>query len=148
MANFYLTGAHELRHGSVGTPTTAASPDMIGALTVSQLFDAVALRVNGPACWDAHITLDWNLTDDGIVHRTELRNGVLVHYDLSGDGNAPADATFTLAHPVLIGVLLGGADVGGAIASGAIQVEGDASRLAELAGYLDAPDPNFAIVTP
>ncbi|HEY5857149.1 MAG TPA: alkyl sulfatase dimerization domain-containing protein [Aldersonia sp.] len=146
--NFYLMGAYELRHGSVGTPTTAASADMLSALTVSQLFDAVALRVDGPSCWDARITLDWNVTDDGIVHRTELRNGVLVHYDLTGDDHPPADATFTLAHPMLIGVLLGGADVQAGIASGAIQVDGDASRLAELAGYLDAPDPDFAIVTP
>ena len=146
--NFYLMGAYELRHGSVGTPATAAAPDLIAALTVSQLFDAVALRVDGPACWDVRITLDWNVTDESVVHRIELRNGVLVHYDLTGDAHPPAEASFTLTRPALIGLLLGGADLQQSIASGAIQVDGDVARLAELAGYLDAPDPDFAIVTP
>ena len=109
--NFYLMGAYELRHGSVGTPATAAAPDLIAALTVSQLFDAVALRVDGPACWDVRITLDWNVTDESVVHRIELRNGVLVHYDLTGDAHPPAEASFTLTRPALIGLLLGGADL-------------------------------------
>ncbi|MGN2640579.1 alkyl sulfatase C-terminal domain-containing protein [Nocardia takedensis] len=34
------------------------------------------------------------------------------------------------------------------IANGEVTVEGDAGKLGELVGYLDAPDPDFAIVTP
>ena len=73
---------------------------------------------------------------------------MLVHYDLTGDDRTPTDATFTLTRPALIGLLLGGADLPEAVAAGTIEAEGDVSRAAELAGYLDAPDPDFAIVTP
>ncbi|MDJ0113708.1 alkyl sulfatase C-terminal domain-containing protein, partial [Rhodococcus erythropolis] len=37
---------------------------------------------------------------------------------------------------------------GAEIANGSITVAGDPAKLAELAGHLDEPDPNFAIVTP
>ncbi|PYE17492.1 alkyl sulfatase BDS1-like metallo-beta-lactamase superfamily hydrolase [Williamsia limnetica] len=146
--NFYLMGAYELRNGAVGTPTTAAAPDIIAAMTVEQLFDAIALRVDGPASWDAHITIDWIISDQDRRHRTELRNGLLVHFDVSADGPGSAEATFTLSKTALLGVLLGGVDLASAISDGAVSVDGDAARFAELAGYLDQPDPDFAIVTP
>ncbi len=149
--NFYLTGAYELRNGSVGgTPTVAAAPDITAALSVSQVFDAVSLRVDGVRAAGSHIVVDWNITDENIVHRTELSNGVLIHFDVEG-GSADAgsvDAMFSLSRRDLLGVLLGGVDLGAEIANGTISVSGDAAKLAELAGYLDEPDPNFAIVTP
>lgn len=145
--NFYLMGAYELRHGSVGTPTVTAAPDILGALTVEQLFDAIALRVDGPRAWSAVLVLDWHVTDEQLVHRTALRNGLLVHHDV--DDDAPgAGAVFHLTRPDLIGVLLGGTDLNGMISDGRVRVEGDVGLLGELAGYLDAPDPDFAIVTP
>ncbi|MFT0609428.1 alkyl/aryl-sulfatase [Rhodococcus qingshengii] len=148
--NFYLTGAYELRNGSVGTPTVAAAPDITAALSVSQVFDAVSLRVDGVRAAGSHIVVDWNITDENIVHRTELSNGVLIHFDVEG-GSADAgsvDAMFSLSRRDLLGVLLGGVDLGAEIANGTISVSGDPAKLAELAGYLDEPDPNFAIVTP
>ncbi|MEF2964164.1 alkyl sulfatase dimerization domain-containing protein, partial [Pseudomonas aeruginosa] len=42
--NFYLMGAYELRHGSVGTPVSVGSPSMMAALSVDQIFDALSLR--------------------------------------------------------------------------------------------------------
>ncbi|MYR08139.1 MBL fold metallo-hydrolase [Gordonia sp. SID5947] len=146
--NFFLMGAYELRNGAVGTPTTTAAPDIVGAMTVEQLFDAISLRVDGPASWDAHITLDWIISDEGIRHRTELRNGVLVHFDVPEEAAGAAEATFTLTKAALLGVLLGGVNLDGAISDGSISVEGDAARFTELAGHLDEPDPDFAIVTP
>ncbi|MDV6272649.1 alkyl sulfatase dimerization domain-containing protein [Rhodococcus erythropolis] len=147
--NFYLTGAYELRNGSVGTPTVAAAPDITAALSVSQVFDAVSLRVDGMRAAGSHIVIDWNITDENIVHRTELSNGVLIHFDIDRlEGAGAVDATFGLSRLDLLGVLLGGADLGAEIANGTISVSGDPAKLAELAGYLDEPDPNFAIVTP
>ena len=55
-----------------------------------------------------------------------MRNGVLVHYTRpEGDGLPAANATFTLTRPTLIGVLLTGQDIGAAVQSGAISIEGD-----------------------
>ncbi|QBJ94796.1 MBL fold metallo-hydrolase [Rhodococcus sp. ABRD24] len=148
--NFYLTGAFELRNGPVGTPTASASADIAAALSVEQVFDAISLRIDGPRSWGAHVVIDWHVTDEDVVHRTQLHNGLLVHFVLDAtvrDASAP-DATFTLTRRMLLGVLLGGADLGKEIGDGRITVEGDMAKLAELAGYLDEPDPNFAIVTP
>jgi alkyl sulfatase BDS1-like metallo-beta-lactamase superfamily hydrolase len=147
--NFYLSGAYELRHGNVGTPTSPASPSMIATLSVDQIFDSLAFRVNGPRAWDLHLINDWTITEEHRTYRTELRNGVLIHYVLPADaaGSAP-DATFTLSRAALIDTLVNGADIGAAVRAGTIQVSGDPGKLAQLTAVLDKPDPAFDIVTP
>jgi alkyl sulfatase BDS1-like metallo-beta-lactamase superfamily hydrolase len=62
--NAYLAGAAELRHGNFGTPTTVG-PDLLGALTVPQVFDSVAIRIDGPRAWDEHLLLSWVISDTG-----------------------------------------------------------------------------------
>ncbi|MFC9876383.1 alkyl/aryl-sulfatase [Nocardia salmonicida] len=145
--NFFLMGAYELRNGNVGTPLATSSADISAALSVEQVFDAIALRIDGPRAWDAKIVIDWRTADSGTVHRTELRNGLLVHFDVEGD-LPPAQTTFALTEADLRGALLGGQDLAKMIGDGRVTVEGDSTKLAELVGYLDAPDPDFAIVTP
>ncbi|MGF0318112.1 alkyl/aryl-sulfatase [Nocardia fluminea] len=145
--NFFLMGAYELRNGNVGTPLSSSSADIAAALSVEQVFDALALRVDGPRAWDAKIVIDWRITDSGTVHRTELRNGLLVHFDVEGE-LPPATATFALTEADLRAALLGGQDLAKMISDGRVTVEGDPTELAELVGYLDVPDPDFAIVTP
>ncbi|WP_137874190.1 alkyl sulfatase dimerization domain-containing protein [Rhodococcus sp. Q] len=145
--NFFLMGAYELRNGPVGTPTATASPDIANALSVEQLFDAIALRVDGPKAWSADIAIDWKVSDSDVVHRTHLRNGLLVHFDVTGDLASP-DATFTLSNAALHSALIGGGDMAAMIADGTITVGGDPAVLVEMVGYLDEPDPDFAIVTP
>ncbi|SKW33979.1 Beta-lactamase-like [Mycobacteroides abscessus subsp. massiliense] len=119
----------------------------MAALTVDQVFDALSLRINGPKAWDEHFVSDWRFTDEDRVHRVELRNGVLVHYDRPADISEP-DVTFTLTRPILIKVLLDGTDPAQLVASGEITVDGDVTGFARLVAVLDQPDPNFAIVTP
>ncbi|GAA5083712.1 alkyl/aryl-sulfatase [Nocardia iowensis] len=147
--NFYLSGAYELRYGSFGTPTKANAPTMLAALTVDQIFDAMALRVDGPKAWNQRVVADWQISDENRVHRLELRNGRLTHYDQPAEVTLPEpDATFTLTKATLIRVLLVGEDFGVAAAAGDILIEGDVTKLAELVGVFDAPDPDFTIVTP
>lgn len=57
--NFYLSGAYELRDGNFGTPTKAGSASVISALSVDQVFDSAAFRVNGPKAWDLTLIDDW-----------------------------------------------------------------------------------------
>ncbi len=48
--NFYLTAASELRHGvSEGNAVRTTRADIFNALTISELFDYLAVRLNGPA---------------------------------------------------------------------------------------------------
>lgn len=113
---------------------------MIGALTVEQLFDSmVAVRLDGPRAWSEKLTIDWSLTDLGQTYRTMVSNGAFIHFEnLPSDD---ADLTLTLTKRDLPGVLGGGALDG-------VGQSGDSSVLRRLLGLLDAPDPDFAIVTP
>ncbi|MEV0251615.1 alkyl sulfatase dimerization domain-containing protein [Nocardia sp. NPDC050712] len=148
--NFFLSGAHELRNGSFGTPTQANSKSLLGALTVVQAFDAMSLYINGPKAWDLRLVSDWRFRDENDrVHRVELRNGVLIHYDrFAGDGLPAPDATITLTRAALIGTILAGADVMAAVRKGDIAIEGNGAVLLQLKTVLDKPDPGFALVTP
>ncbi|RJO74874.1 MBL fold metallo-hydrolase [Nocardia panacis] len=145
--NFYLSGAYELRYGSFGTPTKAGSSTMLAALTVEQIFDALAVRVDGPKAWYLRVVTDWEIDDR--MYRLELRNGRLTHYPHPDGPELPEpDATFTLTKQTLIRVLLSGEDFGVAVAAGHIGIEGDVTKLSELVGVFDSPDPDFAIVSP
>ncbi|MFF4706401.1 alkyl/aryl-sulfatase [Streptomyces sp. NPDC001288] len=145
--NFYLMGAYELRNGPVGTPTVTASPDVIAALTLEQLFDSLAIRVDGPRSWDADITVRWNITGGDTV-TTRLRNGVLTHVTGTGPAAAAPDVEIGLTEPDLRALLIGTVGPADLAARDTVEITGDAARLTELAGRLAAPDPDFTIVTP
>jgi alkyl sulfatase BDS1-like metallo-beta-lactamase superfamily hydrolase len=142
--NAYLAGAAELRHGSFGTPTTVG-PDLLGALTVTQVFDSVAIRIDGPRAWDEHLTLSWVISDAGATYVTELRNGALNHRQV----DAPAPGTcFTLTRSALIGLVTGTLDAALAVADGTVTITGDPAHLQRLVSLIAPVDPDFAIVTP
>ena len=144
--NAYLSGAHELRHGTMGTPVSATSPDVLGALTVGQILSSIAIRVDGPRAWHEHLVVSFVISDEGTVHVAELRNGVLAH----GRTDRPADGstTFTLSRIALIGLVTGQLDLAGALAGGAVAVDGHPAVLGRLTALLAPVDPGFPIVTP
>ncbi|MFJ8061372.1 alkyl/aryl-sulfatase [Streptomyces sp. NPDC096142] len=146
--NFYLMGAHELRHGPVGTPTVTAAPDLLAALTLEQLFDALAIRVDGPGSWGADIAVRWNITTgDPVTMR--LRNGVLTSVTGTGPAaDADPDVEITLAEADLRAVLLGVVPPTDLTARDDVEISGDLAKLTELLGHLGTPDPDFTIVTP
>ncbi len=53
--NFFLMGATELREGIGGTPTPTAPPDIVANLSVEQLLDAMAIRLDGPRAWECQL---------------------------------------------------------------------------------------------
>ncbi|NRQ31508.1 MBL fold metallo-hydrolase [Nonomuraea sp. NN258] len=147
--NFYLMGALELRDGIVPTPVQTGSPDLMRGLSVAQIFDSIAIRVDGPKAWNESFAIDWHLTDLGERYRTTLSNGAFVQQpgpadagDDTGDEavHEPADLTLRLTKAQLLG-LLAGKEVEG------VEREGDTSVLQRLVAVLDEPIPNFAIVT-
>ncbi|MFJ6615318.1 alkyl/aryl-sulfatase [Streptomyces sp. NPDC091289] len=145
--NFYLMGARELRHGSVGTPTSTVAPDLLAVLTLEQLCDALAIRVDGPGSWDADITVRWKLSD-GEPLTLRLRNGVLTHVRGTGPAAAAPDVEILLTEPEVRAVLLGSLSPADLMARPGVEITGDAGKLTELLGHLGDPDPDFAIVTP
>lgn len=141
----YLSGAHELRHGSFGTPVTPVSPDVLAQLTPEQLFDALAVRIDGPRCWGEHVALDVDVVDTGVRYRLTLRNGVLTH--TRAEQAHPADAVLHLSRAALP-ALIGAAGDPAALAAAGVNVDGDPGALRVLLDALGTPDPDFAVVTP
>ena len=133
----YLAGATELRQGNFGTPAQTASPDLFAALSPQQVFDAIAIRVDGPKAWDEKLSIGVELTDAGESYRLDLLNGVLVHRAAPVDGT---DLILRLPKASLIKLLAGNVD--------GIETQGDAGVLQRLMAVLEEPDPSFSIVTP
>ncbi|MGV0644663.1 alkyl sulfatase dimerization domain-containing protein [Mycolicibacterium sp. XJ2546] len=140
--NFFLSGATELRDGNFGTATQPTSPTLLGQLTPEQIFDSLALNVNGPRAWDLDIAIDVTFLDAGTNYRLTLRNGVLVHREVPADP-ATAQATVALANKLrLLALAVGDNDSPG------LEVTGDTAALESLIAAVDRPDPAFDIVTP
>jgi alkyl sulfatase BDS1-like metallo-beta-lactamase superfamily hydrolase len=144
--NFFLMGAKELREGIAGTPTATAPPDILARLTVGQLLDAMAIRLDGPRAWEHRLTINWQVTGPDESHVIRLCNGVLRHRP--GRPDPEADASLFVEREALNQLLLGAAEIGELAEGGRLRVEGDGAKLGELLGLLDEPDPGFAIVTP
>ena len=142
--NVYLSGATELRDGSFGTPVKSSSADIVAALSPEMLFDALAIRVDGPRAWDERLTIDVRFTDTGAVFRLRLANGVLTHS--AAEGSDVADATIRLPSTALAALASGAADAA-TLASAGIELTGDAAVLGRLFALLEEPDPDFEIVT-
>ena len=140
----FLSGATELRAGNFGTPTVAASADIVAHLSPEMLFDALAIQIDGPKAWDHHVTADVVLTDADARYRLRLANGALT-YSARPQRDA-ADVTIT-ATSANLPALAGGLDPT-RLAGFGIEVSGDTEALAKVHGILDPGDPAFNIVTP
>jgi alkyl sulfatase BDS1-like metallo-beta-lactamase superfamily hydrolase len=138
--SFYLTGAVELRQGIKPPPIADLGAGMAGALTVEQLFDSVAVRVDGPRAAAESLVIDWHFTDLGSTVRLALSNGVLIQTE-NPRTQANADLTLTLTKPQLLGLVAGRGLAG-------IEHTGDPAALSRLTALLDTADPAFPIVTP
>lgn len=138
--NFFLSGATELREGNFGTPTVTTAPGIQAQLTPEQLFDALAITVDGPRAWELDLAFDVTLSDLSRSFHLTLRNGVLVYVE-----REPADGTalhLTLTKPRLIAL------AGGDLDSDGVEVRGDVEVLRRLLGVLSPGDPAFEIVLP
>ncbi|ORA64960.1 alkyl/aryl-sulfatase [Mycolicibacterium elephantis] len=140
--NFFLSGAMELRDGNFGTATQPSAPTLLAQLTPEQIFDILAISVNGPRAWDLDIAVDVTFLDTGTNYRLTLRNGVLVHRQLPADA-ATAQAGVRVADTLRLLALAAGDN-----ASPGLDVTGDTEVLTSLLAAVDRPDPAFNIITP
>jgi alkyl sulfatase BDS1-like metallo-beta-lactamase superfamily hydrolase len=140
--NFFLSGTAELRDGNFGTAGQVASPALMSQLTPAQIFDGLAISVDGPRAWELDIAIDVTLLDRDTNYRLALRNGVLVHREVPADltiaaVNIKLDNAFRLIKAAM-----------GDIGSPGLEISGDRVALQQFLTVLDRPDPSFNIVTP
>ena len=146
--NFFLTGAHELRHGNVGTPASTASADLArGAHRRPALRLGRRSGSTGPRSWHEHVVIDWVLTDAGERRRMELRNGVLVHHVVAA-ATGDVQLELSTSTDALRRLVTGQASPEALVGAGELSITGDPGRLQTLLSFLDAPDPAFEIVLP
>lgn len=135
--NNFLTGAQELNE--ITNPILLDTTRLAAALTVTQLFDSLAIRIDGERAWDTRASIRWHLTDTGETYRMELSNGALTHRPTARQD--PADLVITLTRRQLLALLAGRGTDG-------VVFDGDANVFRTIASLTDQPDPAFAIVTP
>jgi len=142
--NMYLTGADELDNGVAASDPTGGAA-LVSQLPPSDLFDVLAVRLDPAKAGDGAVALGFVFPDKQAEHTVTVANGVLVHRPGLRDGR---QATLTVRYTDLLAALFSGQPLGAKVASGDAKIEGDPAAFARLIGWLDKPDPAFAIVTP
>jgi linear primary-alkylsulfatase len=145
--NAFLCGAHELRHGHPPR-RDAMKRSLLGAMTIEQLVDAVAVRLRaedvGGLAATVHLRFggeppfagDWTVV---------LSNRALSCAE--GLQGTP-DAIVRLGRDVLLELSSNSIDVASARSAGRIECEGDAAALDAVFGHLDTFQSMFPIVEP
>jgi alkyl sulfatase BDS1-like metallo-beta-lactamase superfamily hydrolase len=144
--NIYLTGAQELKSGVVRLPPGGMNMDVLAATTTAMLLDFAAVRVNPKKASELSFKINLELTDRNERHLLTVGNGVLIHEQ--GVGDTKAGATVRMTRPNLLMTLFAGVAAAERIASGDIEVKGDASLYESLAGLIEPIVANFPVVTP
>jgi alkyl sulfatase BDS1-like metallo-beta-lactamase superfamily hydrolase len=137
--NFFLRGASELRTHIAPPPRDTASPSVLSALMIEQMFDSLGVRLDGSRAWNSAVDIDFVFTDLGRTYSVLISNGALIHADKKAT-SAPAALVLTLTKPQLQLVLSTG--------PGDVEHSGDLGQFTTLVGLLDSVDHQFPIVTP
>jgi alkyl sulfatase BDS1-like metallo-beta-lactamase superfamily hydrolase len=142
--NAFLLGAHEYRNGPPKAQPVGVGFGLVAALTSGMVFDALAIRLNAPRAGTLAFTMAWHFTDRQEHWQVELVNGAL--HALQVDGCRPADVSLTLARTTLDALLQQTLQPPQAVASGQLQLAGNAALLAQFFGLLDRFTMNFPVV--
>ncbi|KAL4892640.1 beta-lactamase-like protein [Aspergillus ambiguus] len=148
---FYLTGARELENASQPSQIAGDIATLL-AMSLEQLFDSVAVRIDGPRAWDERFTIDWMVREMGVPTETHgwhlnLSNGALTGHRMAyvapGTGGTSATLTVWLRHVQLAELI-----VGERKALEGLETRGDVGVWDRLQALITTADGSFAIVTP
>jgi alkyl sulfatase BDS1-like metallo-beta-lactamase superfamily hydrolase len=146
--NAFLYGAQELRHGVFQIAARPlASADTLAGLATDMFFDALAIRLDPVKAAGQAFVLNWRFTDRDEEMVLTLKNCTLSHR--MGERADQAAASVTTSRATLDALILRTVAPPEAMASGALKVEGELSKFAQLFGMLDPPGTlMFDILTP
>ena len=141
--NAFLTGAHELRNGTLPRRPAVAG-GYVEAMTADQLFDTLAVRLRAEDVGGLTATVNLTFTDLGEDWSLSLTNRTL---SARPRPDADAGATLRTSRAALYG-LLGDQTLADLITSGDIELDGDPVAAEAVLGHLDRFLSNFPIVEP
>jgi alkyl sulfatase BDS1-like metallo-beta-lactamase superfamily hydrolase len=144
--NFYLTGALELRRELASETNFKPSLGMVRGIPMPNMFQAMAVRLNGPAAEGLVIRINLNFPDLNERYLLIIENSVLHAFlDRTDDS---ADATLTMESLDFKKLMTGVSDGASLLQDGKLEVSGDVEALARLTGLFDQFERRFPIVTP
>jgi alkyl sulfatase BDS1-like metallo-beta-lactamase superfamily hydrolase len=145
--NAFLSGAHELRYGHPPR-NDAMKRGLLGAMTIGQLFDAIAVRLRAEDVGGLAATV--HLLFGGAAPFEGDWTVVLSNRALScSDGlHGTPDAVARLGRDLLLALSSNTTDVASALAAGRIECDGDVGALDAVFGHLDTFQSMFPIVEP
>lgn len=145
--NAYLMGAQELRQGPPPPANTMVrGRGLLAAMTIEQVFDAIAVRLKSDDVGGMSSTVNWTFPDLDEKWVLELSNRTLCA--TRGRHSVVADASLTLSRTTLIATVTQQTTFADEMNRGNIVVSGDVDALVRIFGNLDYFQTNFAIVEP
>ena len=145
MRNVFLTAAQELRNGMPRIPAPrGTSPGMARAMSTSQWWDAVAIRVDSERANDMNFTMNFITPDTGQRFVVEMSGATLSH--IEGFQADNPDVTIRIDREDLDLVIMGMTTLGQLLRSGVGSVQGDAAVLTRLTSVLVDFAPGFEIL--
>ncbi len=145
--NFYLTAAQELRNGvNRRLSVRTLSPDMLASVTLDDLMDYLAVRLNGPNAAGERIVIGFRFVDSDEHYVMIVENGVLRHRRVEEMPDLPT--VVSLNRPGFIAMTMAGVPVDALATTGTVDIAGDQAPLTRFIDLLDNFDFWFDIVTP
>jgi alkyl sulfatase BDS1-like metallo-beta-lactamase superfamily hydrolase len=145
--NFYLCAAQELREGLPETGTAfGASEGMARGMPLDNLFQTMAVRLNGPAAEGIRLALNLTFTDLEQRYLLSIDNSVL--HAFAGRQSKEADAGLSLTALDFKRLMMGLTEAAELVQDGRLEITGDAGALARLGTLFDRFERRFPIVTP
>ena len=145
LRNVFLSAARELRDGvPEGLGIETGGPDTVRALTASQWWDAIAIRVDSRKADGLTFKLNFVVPDQDEQLVVEMSNATLTN--IVGQRAPDADATLTISRADLLPVMMQQASLATQIQAGKATLSGNAEVLEQLARTLVAFDPLFEMM--
>ena len=145
--NFYLSGARELREGiDTSLSSQLPSAELLLGLSLREIIDAMAVRLDGEAAADSDIRLQIRFTDRVEPWLLQVRNGVL--HGFPGRESEDPSATLRISEADLKLMLAGLVGAAELVGDDRLELEGNLITLVRFATLFDEFDNHFPIVTP
>ena len=143
--NFYLCGVLELRQGLPKGSTFGATGSMAQAIPMENLFQSMAVRLNGPKAEgiELHLNLQFSDAEPTLL---SIENSVLNAFP--GRQHPSPSATLKVKTQDFKRMMMGLADAMQLMTDGALEIEGDLNAMATLRELFDQFERRFPIVTP
>jgi alkyl sulfatase BDS1-like metallo-beta-lactamase superfamily hydrolase len=143
--NFYLCGALELRQGLPKGASFGATASMAKSMPLENLYQTMAVRLNGPSADGLVMHLNLEFTDNEPT-LLSIENSVL--HAFAGKQHSDPSVTLKMSELNFKFMMTGNTDAMALLESGDLEMSGDFEALAKFRELFDQFERRFPLVTP